>query len=39
MLANHGYALSGVSWFEVLPPALSLDFFKDRNGLPNYQFP
>ena len=38
-MASLGHDLSDTIWFDVLPPSLSLDFFRDRNGLPNYRFP
>ena len=38
-LVNHGHVLSGVSRFVALPLFLLLDFYRDRNNLPNYRFP
>jgi len=38
-MASLGHDLSGTVWFDVLPPSLSLDFFRDRSGLSNYRFP
>jgi len=38
-LAALGHGLSGLVWFDRLPPTLSFDFSRDRNGLPNYWFP
>ena len=38
-LANLGHSVVGEIWLDTLPPALTLDFFRDRCGLPNYRFP
>jgi len=38
-MASLGHDLSDTVCFDVLPPSLYLDFFRDRNGLPNYRFP
>lgn len=39
MASDLGHDLTGTVWFDMLPPSLSLDFFKDRIGLPNHRFP
>jgi len=39
LLACLGHDLSDTDWFDILPPLLAFDFFRDRNGLPNYRFP
>jgi len=38
-LAALGHGVSGMAWFDRLPPSLLFDFTRDRNGLPNYRFP
>jgi hypothetical protein len=37
--ANMGHSVVGAVWIDSLPRAISLDFFRDRCGLPNYRFP
>ena len=38
-LALMGHFCVGAVWLNTLPSNLSLDFFRDRRGLPNYRFP
>ena len=39
LLAAHGHSLVGSVWLDLMTSKLSLDFFMDRNGLPNFRFP
>jgi ribonuclease HI len=38
-LATMGHDLLGTTWFHILSSSLSVDFTRDRNGLPNFRFP
>jgi len=38
-LASLGHDLPDTTWFHILPTSLSIDFTRDRNGLPNYRLP
>jgi len=38
-LASLGHELPDTTWFHIMPVSLSIDFNKDRNGLPNYILP
>jgi len=38
-LANLGHSVVGAIWLATLPPTLTLDFFRDRCGFPNYRYP
>jgi ribonuclease HI len=38
-LASMGHSIDGAVWLHTLPSNLSLYFFRDRCGLPNYRFP
>ena len=38
-LAFLGHSAIGAVWLDRLPTVLSLDFFRDRCGLPNYRLP
>lgn len=38
-LAFMGHDITDVVWLDTLPTSVSLDFFRDRCGLPNYRFP
>ncbi|XP_024630561.1 uncharacterized protein [Medicago truncatula] len=38
-LASMGHDIADVVWLDTLPTSVSLDFFRDRCGLPNYRFP
>ena len=39
LLATIGHRLVGSIWFDSLPSSMSLDFFRERHGLPNFRFP
>ena len=39
LLAAHGHSLVGSVWLDLMTSKLSIDFFMDRNGLPNFRFP
>jgi len=38
-LATMGHALLDTTWFHIMSSSLSVDFTRDRNGLPNFRFP
>jgi hypothetical protein len=38
-LASLGHELPDTTWFHIMPVSLSIDFTRDRNGLPNYRLP
>jgi len=38
-LAALGQNVTSDTWFQSMPATLSVDFARDRNGLPNYRFP
>jgi len=38
-LASHGHVIVDYVWFDTMSSLLSLDFFRDMIGFPNYRFP
>lgn len=38
-MASLGHELTDTTWFHIMPVSLSIDFSRDRNGLPNFRFP
>jgi len=37
-MAALGKTVTSNTWFQTMPASLSIDFARDRNGLPNYRF-
>lgn len=38
-VASLGHKLTDTTWFHIMPVSLSIDFTRDRNGLPNFRLP
>ncbi|XP_024632876.1 uncharacterized protein [Medicago truncatula] len=38
-MASLGHELTDTTWFHIMPVSLSIDFTRDRNGMPNFRFP